>query len=202
MRFKMERTAVILVLMSLTCMCSGQRPEFFSVDIYSELKALRSLVGEISARLNATQRELEQERADKRVAFTASMLSTVNRNHGPFDRETNLIFEKVLTNVGNAYNANTGVFTAPVKGLYFFRYSGRAFSGKDMGLSIFKGSSRIVSSYDHQSGDTNDSISNGVALELDVGDVVYMRLWINSWIFVDSRYNYCTFSGFLVFPIG
>ena len=45
---------------------------------------------------------------DKRVAFTASMLSTVNRNHGPFDRETNLIFEKVLTNVGNAYNANTG----------------------------------------------------------------------------------------------
>ena len=59
----MERTAVILVLMSLTCMCSGQGPEFFSVDIYSELKALRSLVGEISARLNATQRELEQERA-------------------------------------------------------------------------------------------------------------------------------------------
>ena len=71
-----------------------------------------------------------------------------------------------------------------------------------MGLSIFKGSSRIVSSYDHQSGDTNDSISNGVALELDVGDVVYMRLWINSWIFVDRRYNYCTFSGFFVFPIG
>ncbi|XP_076144458.1 complement C1q-like protein 4 [Alosa pseudoharengus] len=198
----MERAAAMLgLIMALMSECSGQCLDSSTVNIYTELKELRLMVGELTGRLDATQKELEQERAAKRVAFTASMLSSEDRNHGPFDRETNLIFEKVITNVGNAYNANTGVFTAPVKGLYYFRYSGRATSSKDMGLSIFKGSSRIVSSYDHHSGDTNDSISNGVALELDIADVVYMRLWINSWIFVDRRYNYCTFSGFLVSPM-
>ncbi|KAL2079177.1 hypothetical protein ACEWY4_024921 [Coilia grayii] len=199
----MEQTVVIFVLMSLMCTCNSQSSESGAVNIYTELKELRSLVEDLTTRLSTTQAELEQERTAKRVAFTAAILSPTNSNqhHGPFNQETKLIFPKVITNVGNAYDSNTGVFTAPVKGLHYFRYSGRAFSGHDTGLSIFKGGSRIVSSYNYQSGDTDDTVSNGVALELEAGDTVYMHLWINSWISTDYRYSYCTFSGFLVTPM-
>ncbi len=93
------------------------------------------------------------------------------------------------------------MFTAPVKGVYYFRYSGSAFSSHDMGLSIFKGTARFVSSYEYNSAERNDQISNGAVMELDVGEEVHMRLWIRSWIFVDRRYNYSTFTGYLLYPL-
>uniref|UniRef100_A0A673KPZ3 Cerebellin 11 n=1 Tax=Sinocyclocheilus rhinocerous TaxID=307959 RepID=A0A673KPZ3_9TELE len=136
-----------------------------------------------------------------KVAFTASMSNTEDTHRGPFSTETKLIFDKVLTNIGNAYDPVTGVFTAPVKGVYYFRYSGSAFSSHDMGLSIFKGTARFVSSYEYNSGERNDQMSNGAVMELDVGEEVHMRLWIRTWIFVDPRYNYSTFTGYLLYPL-
>ncbi|XP_063043375.1 cerebellin 11 [Engraulis encrasicolus] len=206
----MERAVVILLLVAWMHTSHGctqgseSRDQCSSVNIYTELKELRSLVQGLTTRLDATQAELELERAAKKVAFTAAILGATSSNshHGPFNAETNLIFPTVITNLGNAYNADTGIFTAPVKGLYYFRYSGRAFQNYDMGLSIFKGSSRIVSSYNYNSsGDRDDTVSNGVVLELEVGDPVYMHLWINSWISTDDRYKYSTFSGFLLTPL-
>ncbi|XP_063042907.1 complement C1q-like protein 4 [Engraulis encrasicolus] len=204
----MEKEVVILLLVTLMYTCNGQGSESgdqcSTVNIYTELKELRSLVQGLTTRLDATQAELEQERAARKVAFSAAILGP-NRSslhHGPFNVETNLIFPTVITNLGSAYNADTGIFTAPVKGLYYFRYSGRAFSSENMGLSIFKGSTHIVASYNYKSsGDGDDTVSNGVVLELEVGDPVFMRLWINSWISTDDRYKYCTFSGFLLTPL-
>ncbi|XP_016300702.1 complement C1q-like protein 4 [Sinocyclocheilus anshuiensis] len=129
------------------------------------------------------------------------MSATESTNRGRFSTENKLIFDKVLTNIGNAYDPITGVFTAPVKGVYYFRYSGSAFSSHDMGLSIFKGTTRFVSSYEYNSGERNDQMANGAVMELDVGEEVHMRLWIRSWIFVDRRYNYSTFTGYLLYPL-
>uniref|UniRef100_A0A9J8A949 Cerebellin 11 n=1 Tax=Cyprinus carpio carpio TaxID=630221 RepID=A0A9J8A949_CYPCA len=136
-----------------------------------------------------------------KVAFSASMSNTEDSHRGPFSTENKLIFDKVLTNIGNAYDPVTGVFTAPVKGVYYFRYSGSAFSSHDMGLSIFKGTARFVSSYEYNSGERNDQMSNGAVMELNVGEEVHMRLWIRTWIFVDRRYNYSTFTGYLLYPL-
>uniref|UniRef100_A0AAY5EKR6 Cerebellin 11 n=1 Tax=Electrophorus electricus TaxID=8005 RepID=A0AAY5EKR6_ELEEL len=136
-----------------------------------------------------------------KVAFTASMTSEEDLHRGPFTSEKKLIFDKVLTNIGDAYNPKTGVFIAPVKGIYYFRYSGYAFTLHNMGLSIFKGNTRFVSSYEHTSGEKNDNVSNGAVMQLSAGEEVHMRLWIQSWIFVDYRYNYSTFTGYLLYPI-
>ncbi len=44
------------------------------------------------------------------MAFTASMSNTEDTHRGPFSTETKLIFDKVLTNIGNAYDPVTGFY--------------------------------------------------------------------------------------------
>nr|XP_046185735.1 complement C1q-like protein 2 [Oncorhynchus gorbuscha] len=214
MKMMMKRTATgWLVLLGYVCLAQEEEVLGSVVNIYTELKELRSLVGELSTKLHTAEADLKEQRAmvDKlnkereeqpKVAFSAALQSPESKHHGPIDAETNLIFGKVLTNIGSAYNPITGVFTAPVRGVYYFRFSGNGFAGHDMGLSIFKDGQRMMSVYEYQSsGEQNDHASNGVTLQLEKGEGVYMRLWINTWVFIDGRYDYCSFSGFLLFPM-
>jgi len=65
--------------------------------------------------------------------------------------------------------------------------------------SIDKNGERVVLAYAHQPQRELNS-SNGVVLILEVGDVVYVRLWSGTRIY-DSDNNHSTFSGFLLFPL-
>ncbi|XP_018941655.1 cerebellin 11 [Cyprinus carpio] len=203
-----------LFLISILSSCMAQDEDIMTpvVNIYSELKELKASVNALTVDLNTAKNELAEQKSliqelqkqikeSPKVAFSASMSNTADSHRGPFSTENKLIFDKVLTNIGNAYDPVTGVFTAPVKGVYYFRYSGSAFSSHDMGLSIFKGTARFVSSYEYNSGERNDQMSNGAVMELNVGEEVHMRLWIRTWIFVDRRYNYSTFTGYLLYPL-
>ncbi|XP_016366770.1 cerebellin 11 [Sinocyclocheilus rhinocerous] len=203
---------LVLILILSSCMAQDEDIMTPVVNIFPELKELKASINRLTTDLNTANNELAEQKSliqelqkqikeSPKVAFTASMSATESTNRGPFSTETKLIFDKVLTNIGNAYDPITGVFTAPVKGVYYFRYSGSAFSSHDMGLSIFKGTTRFVSSYEYNSGERNDQMANGAVMELDVGEEVHMRLWIRSWIFVDRRYNYSTFTGYLLYPL-
>uniref|UniRef100_A0A3Q3BP14 C1q domain-containing protein n=1 Tax=Kryptolebias marmoratus TaxID=37003 RepID=A0A3Q3BP14_KRYMA len=132
-----------------------------------------------------------------RVAFGASLGDT--NSIGPFNVEITLVYKKVYVNTGS-YNPTTGIFTAPVKGVYYFSFSGHNVSTKPMGLRLMKNGEQMVTVYNHPSGDRYETASNGMTLQLEPGDQIYMRLRQNTWIFNNPN-DHSTFVGFLLFPL-
>uniref|UniRef100_A0A8C9XFR6 C1q domain-containing protein n=1 Tax=Sander lucioperca TaxID=283035 RepID=A0A8C9XFR6_SANLU len=124
--------------------------------------------------------KLKQQLKVRQVAFSASLVAGGKSGHecttGPFPTNTLLIYKHVVTNIGNAYNSNTGLFTAPVRGAYHFEwwiiedYGGHAASAV-----LVKNSENVFMAWEKQG-----SASNGVTLLLEVGDVVFMRLLANT----------------------
>ncbi|XP_048011400.1 uncharacterized protein LOC125245016 isoform X4 [Megalobrama amblycephala] len=149
--------------------------------------------------ITLSQVELRKENRDREIAFSAALWESGDGYIGPFTTEITLTYKNVFTNIGNAYNPITGIFTAPLKGAYMFRISAYGHGGTAAGVSIYKNEERVVLAYAYQPQNTLNS-SNGVVLILKVGDVVSVRLWPNARIY-DSQYNRSTFSGYLLFPL-
>ncbi|CAK6982441.1 complement C1q tumor necrosis factor-related protein 3-like isoform X1 [Scomber scombrus] len=155
------------------------------------------LLQQLTARVEKLERECE-DRGKPQVAFSASLLNTERKTHyGPFDSDTKLVFEKVTTNVGDAYDNTTGVFTAPVKGLYYLRLTGSVGDSGSLNAAVMKNGENMFAIFNtlgHHS-----SSSNGMTLVLEAGDQLGVMLWATRSIFDQSRLS--TFSGFLVFPM-
>lgn len=69
-----------------------------------------------------------------------------------------------------------------------------------MGLRLMKNGMQMVSVYNHPAGDRFNTATNGITLQLEVGDQVYMRLLANTWI-IDNVNSDSTFIGHLLFPM-
>ncbi|CAM4572187.1 unnamed protein product [Leuciscus chuanchicus] len=143
--------------------------------------------------------ELRKENREREIAFSASLMQSGSGDIGPFTTEFTLTYRNVFTNIGNAYNPITGVFTAPLKGAYMFRVSVFGHGPTSASVAIIKNGEHVVVANALQAKDRLNS-SNGVVLILEVGDVVYVRLWSNRRLF-DDQSNHNTFSGFLLFPL-
>uniref|UniRef100_A0A671WEJ1 C1q domain-containing protein n=1 Tax=Sparus aurata TaxID=8175 RepID=A0A671WEJ1_SPAAU len=158
----------------------------------------------IKARTDVTENQVEALKRDgevKQVAFSASLLASGSGTLGPFNTHTLLVFRHVVTNIGNAYNPNTGFFIAPVRGAYHFEYYifGHGHASHGSGAVLVKNGEHIFIAYEHQPSHYGSS-ANGVTLLLEVGDVVYMRQWHNSRIF-DNENHHTTISGHLIFTM-
>uniref|UniRef100_I3JUU3 C1q domain-containing protein n=1 Tax=Oreochromis niloticus TaxID=8128 RepID=I3JUU3_ORENI len=150
----------------------------------------------LEAKLKDTEKQFEKKLANlrseiqgSRVAFGAS-ISNVG-NIGPYNTEITLLYRNVYFNSGS-YNPATGIFTAPVRGVYYFSFSGHNMSSRPMGLRLMKNGEQMVTVYNHPAEQRYDTGTNGMTLQLAAGDQVYMRLRPDTWIH-DNNNNHSTF---------
>ncbi|ROL54794.1 Complement C1q-like protein 4 [Anabarilius grahami] len=124
---------------------------------------------EISNLTQSQVEELRKENRDREIAFSASLMQSGSGFIGPFTTEITLTYRNVFTNIGNAYNPITGIFTAPLKGAYMFRFSvySHASQQNPSTAAIMKNGQLVVVAHDHQPQSVVNS-SNGVVLILEI----------------------------------
>uniref|UniRef100_A0A8D0CVP0 Cerebellin 10 n=1 Tax=Sander lucioperca TaxID=283035 RepID=A0A8D0CVP0_SANLU len=172
----------------------------FPQDIYAALREMTASLVQLKADMRFLQ-TTGTVMIFRQVAFSASLLAGGESVVGPSSSKITLIYKHVITNIGNAYNSTTGMFTAPVRGVYHFEWTVAANGDNShaSGAGLVKNSEHVFLAYEYQATGFMSS-SKAVALLLEVGDVVFVRMFVNSVVF-DNGNHHTTFSGHLLFPM-
>ncbi|XP_059213435.1 multimerin-2-like [Centropristis striata] len=174
----------------------------------SKTNDLETENAELQTRLSSSESELlisktrietlERENTERKVAFYTGL--TDSYNVGPFNTATTLIYSKVFTNIGDAYNPSTGFFTAPVRGVYYFQFTMGDLRAGYMGVYVYKNNQKIMYNYEVKEGAGYDYMTNSVVLELMAGDEIHLVLPEGFHLYDDTN-NQNTFSGSLLFTL-
>ncbi|XP_008420827.2 complement C1q-like protein 2 [Poecilia reticulata] len=168
--------------------------------LLQELGALKEKSEALETKLEETENQVLvlNEKASTKVVFSAEIGG--NGAIGPYSTSKTLIYTSVLANLGNAYNQHTGIFVAPVRGMYYFSFFYHAGGGFPVGLDLMKNNQVVVRSAEHKSSyDFSDNGGNAAFVELQQGDHVYVQLDANHHVW-GSGYS-TTFSGFLLHQV-
>ncbi|TWW75026.1 hypothetical protein D4764_14G0010290, partial [Takifugu flavidus] len=166
-----------------------------SENLQTRLSSSEGELVNVKARLD----NLEQNGATPKVAFYTALSNA--GNIGPFNTDIPLKYQKVFTNIGQAYNSNTGYFTAPVKGAYYFQFTLAGFQSYDTGVYVMKNGQIFMYNVEYKRTYNPEYITNSLILELQPGDTVSLVLPRGHSTF-DNPNNLSTFSGSLLFTLG
>ena len=111
-----------------------------------------------------------------------------------------IVFDKVITNFGDAYDKITGIFTAPKKGIYIFDMALMVDPGQHQYLDFVKDGQQIMCNYGKAVGlSVVISSSRTTTVELEKGNRVWIRTHNAATHGSGSvhGYTFSTFSGWL-----
>lgn len=108
-----------------------------------------------------------------------------------------LVFDMVITNVGNGFNPSTGVFTAPIAGEYVFFVNVQSYSTQDIFVEVvLNGIPKVRTEARGGGNDPDDAGPNLVVLTLQKGDRVWVKHYSGTGYYTDGHIT--TFSGFIL----
>lgn len=165
-------------------------------QVWAEVKDLRET---LIAENRQLKDQLKSYDDSCRVSFTARL---DGRSGKKFWSNHVMVFDSVLSNKGEAYDAENGVFTAPCGGQYFFRLSMRSHQERDSGyvdgaIEVNGEEMARSSVFSDAPVDHYEQASNGLVLTLKEGDEVHVKIQTNSAgkIYGDV---FSVFSGFFI----
>ncbi|XP_052770189.1 cerebellin-3-like [Mya arenaria] len=139
---------------------------------------------------------------EETVAFTAHV-SPYTLDH--LNHLDVIHFDQVLTNIGGGYNNQTGVFVAPVSGIYQFSCSLMDHISDTHGDAMVRGeiihnSMVIARVFAHADVKYRDQGAQTVFVHVNVGDQVFVRVRDNTNLSLGGD-MYSSFSGYLMQPV-
>ncbi|XP_060578804.1 complement C1q tumor necrosis factor-related protein 5-like [Ruditapes philippinarum] len=161
-------------------------------NMFEDMKG--NITDEMLKRGDAIQRR-EEKLEQPSIAFYAHHLKDLALD------TTNeiLIFEKTITNEGTGYDTSTGLFTAPVGGLYQFVVHTCAYKGKYSYLGLVMEGNVIAA--DANYGDTNYGCNTfGAIVRVKSGEKVWVKSTSSGSVHQlhQNTHRMNTFSGVLV----
>jgi hypothetical protein len=126
------------------------------------------------------------------VAFTAVLAHDVTL--GPHQA---VEFDKIITNVGNAYDSRDGQFTAPIDGLYMISATICSQQSSSVHIEIVRNGVQLAAIY----GDDYDLGSQTIMVQLNENDKVWVRHFFDSgfgYINNEADRHHTTFTGALI----
>ena len=88
-----------------------------------------------------------------------------------------ITFETIKQNYGNAYDPQTGIFTCPKSGLYFFAVTIMAYPGKPTQTKLVHNGSAIAYSYSAGTPNFYNTGSKSIIVALHMGDRVWLEFY-------------------------
>lgn len=153
---------------------------------------------DLEPRVSRQKRLILGEPTHQEVAFYAYMSSHLaSPGHGQ-----QLVFQTAVTNVGNHYNRHSGIFTAPVPGVYVFSWTLAVSEGHYIYTQIFVNSNAVGATYTSAYGVNNVRTTTGlVVVQLNAMDVVSIRVNMNGALdatVYSNDYHKSSFSGWKI----
>ena len=139
---------------------------------------------------NSRPRRLLLGNAAQPIAFCAHMSKSSNNTYLQA-----VVYDSVTVNAGQGYNKFSGIFQAPVTGIYHFTSTVMSKSGTSVHVNIVKNGAPIAWNFADFEG--WESGSTTVIVELEAGDSVWVRDEDTGNRYLEHFYN--NFSGFLMY---
>ncbi|XP_061186350.1 heavy metal-binding protein HIP-like [Saccostrea echinata] len=138
----------------------------------------------------------ENQRNGKVVTFSATADSKIRQTIT--EEKEIIILKKVLNNVGDGYNSETGIFTAPLAGNYAFYFSVEVRPNKRLSIYLYVNDNHVAEALAGKNVEHFDTGSNMVTLSLQKNDRVCIKSHPNNDQIVDIQFSGNSFSGFLL----
>ncbi|XP_053548863.1 cerebellin-1 [Bombina bombina] len=133
-----------------------------------------------------------------KVAFSA--IRSTNHEPSEMSNRTMVIyFDQILVNIGGNFDSERSTFISPRKGIYSFNFHVvKVYNRQTIQVSLILNGWPVISAFAGDQDVTREAASNGVLIQMEKGDSVYLKLEKGDLM---GGWKYSTFSGFLLFPL-